>query len=232
MFSAIPAPLPSRIAARLCVFRLYHLDVDTGGDGVTRLFKVKKGKTLGSSDIKRLLDHKATLLYSRLLTHFPRARIAFLVIRGAYGMMPYQEPPFSLRQQPCHALGSDLPMAGTGPAPGANSRSLFQDHLPHRRLHPWSKREGGRLNRCLHSHLVKNYLCIPPLPFLLLLLYHPCPFCGLLGRHCHLHIQPLHHEPGKDAISRQPKNTDIAQPSPETDKETERGQASPGQSTE
>lgn len=47
MFSAVPAPLPSWITARLYVFRLYHLDVDTEGNIVTRLFKVKKGKNIG-----------------------------------------------------------------------------------------------------------------------------------------------------------------------------------------
>lgn len=61
----------------------------------------------------------------------------------ASGTMPHQEPPFSLRQQPCHAPSSDLPMAGMRPTPGANSCSLFQDHLPHRRYHPQSKRDGG-----------------------------------------------------------------------------------------
>lgn len=63
----------------------------------------------------------------------------------ACGIPPYQEPPFS-KQQPCHALGSALPMAGTGPTPGADSHSLFQDHLPQRQLHPSSKQECGRVN--------------------------------------------------------------------------------------
>lgn len=182
-------------------------------------------------DTEGLLDHQPIFCHSHLLTHFPRTHIASLVIRGAYGIMPYQEPPFSLRQQPCHALGSALPMAGTGPTPGADSRSLFQDHLPQRQLHPCSKKEGGELNAA-STHTWSRTICA----FLLCLYssspYHPCPFCGLFGRHCHLHIQPLHHEPGKDAISHQPKNTDIAQPSPETDKEKEWGQACPGQSTE
>lgn len=94
---------------------------------------------------------------------------------------------------------------------------LFQDHLPHRQLHPCSKQEGGRLNaasthtwsRTISAFLLCLHSSSP---------YHPCPVCGLFGRHRHLHIQPLHHEPGRDAISHQPKNTDTAQPSPETKK--------------
>lgn len=44
--------------------------------------------------------------------------------QGCYGLMPQKKLPFSLRQQPCHALGSALPMAGTGPTPGAGAHSL------------------------------------------------------------------------------------------------------------
>lgn len=55
------------------------------------------------------------------------------------------------------------PLLAPTPEP-CSKIALFQDHLPHRRHRPQSKREGGCLNRCLHSHLVKNYLCIPLLP--------------------------------------------------------------------
>lgn len=167
-----------------------------------------------------------------LLPHFPPTHIASLVIQDGCGIMPYRDPPFSLRQQPCHALGSALPMAGTGPTPGADSHSLTVPRSPSAKTAPSVEKAGGcKAKCCLHSHLVKNYFCIPPLPSLLLP-YHPCPVCGLFGRHRHLHIQPLHHEPGRDAISHQPKNTDRAQPSPETDKEKEWGQACPGQTAE
>lgn len=163
---------------------------------------------------------------------FPPTHIASLVIQGGCGILPYREPPFSLRQQPCHALGSALPMAGTGPTPGADSRSLTVPRSPSTKTAPSVKQARGcKAKYCLHSHLVKNYFCILPLPSLFLSL-PPLSCLWPFGRHHHLHIQPLHHEPGRDAISHQPKNTDIAQPSPETDKEKEWGQACPGQIAE
>lgn len=146
--------------------------------------------------------------------------------------MPQRRPPFSLRQQPCHALGSALPMAGTEPTPGTDSRSLTVPRSPSTKTAPsMSKREAGGLNVApthTWSRTISAFLfCLHPSSP-----YHPCPVCGLFGRHRYLHIQALQHEPGRDAISHQPKNTDTAQPSPETDKEKEWGQACPSQTAE
>lgn len=53
--------------------------MNTRGNSVTRLFKVKTRKTSGSSGLKRLSDHGATSLYNYLLTHLlPCAHIASL----------------------------------------------------------------------------------------------------------------------------------------------------------
>lgn len=47
MFSAIPAPLPSWITARLYVFRLYHLDVDTEGKQWNQTVQGQERKNIG-----------------------------------------------------------------------------------------------------------------------------------------------------------------------------------------
>lgn len=60
-------------------------------------------------------------------------------------------------------------MAGTGPTPGADSHSLTVPRSPSTKTAPsMSWERGWRAKCCLHSHLVKNYFCIPPLPSLLL----------------------------------------------------------------
>lgn len=106
----------------------------------TGMFKVIKKASKLLCDIDRLLDHQPIFLHSHLLTHFsltsPPTHIASLVIRGGCGIVPYREPPFSLRQQPCHALGSALPMAGTGPTPGADSRSVTVPRSPSTKTAP------------------------------------------------------------------------------------------------
>lgn len=72
-------------------------------------------------------------------------------------------------------------MAGTGPTPGADSHSLFQDHLPQRRLHPCRKQESGRVNtapltcgQVVFLHFTSDF--IPhPLPSLSFWLVSPLP---------------------------------------------------------
>lgn len=116
--------------------------------------------------------HRDSDLHRCLLKHFPEnTHLAFFCHTRACGIPPYQEPPFSKQQQPCHALGSALPMAGTGPTPSADSHSLFQDHLPQRRLHPCSKQQSERVNtvpftcgQVLFLHFTSAFIPHPPPP--------------------------------------------------------------------
>lgn len=144
---------------------LLHLAVNTWGGSVTALFKVKTVKTSGGSDLKRLSGQGATSLFSQLLTHLPPcAHIASPVIQGRrwHDASPRAAIFSAAAAMPCSGLRSAY---GWHQAHSWRQLPCPVPRSPSTQTAPSSEQTRGWISaRCLHSHLVKNYLCIPLLP--------------------------------------------------------------------